>query len=67
LTPRDAMARVLRWASDVLPMSYAYDALRRVAGGDGLSSSVAVDVVVLLGVTLLALCLGAATLRRRTA
>ena len=67
LTPRVAMAEVLRWGSDVLPMSYAYDALRRVAGGDGLSSSVVVDVLVLVGVTLLALCLGAATLRRRTA
>jgi len=63
---RDGMAAPLRWLSDVLPMTYAYDALHRVATSDTVTSRVLADMAVVLGVTLLALALGAATLRRRT-
>ena len=66
IAPRDSMAKLLRWASDVLPMSYAYDALARVAREPDPGGGVAVDAAVLIAATLLALCLGAATLRRRT-
>jgi ABC-2 type transport system permease protein len=66
LAPRDSMSDALRWLSDVLPMTYAYDALSRVAAGDGLGE-VAVDVAVLVAAALASLALGAATLRRRTA
>ena len=63
--PRDQMAGALRAASDVLPLTYAYDALDRVskalAGG-----RLVLDVAVLVGATALALALGAATLQRRT-
>jgi ABC-2 type transport system permease protein len=48
-------------------MTYAYDALSRVAAGDGLRGDVAVDVAVLVAAALASLALGAATLRRRTA
>ena len=61
------MSDVLRWLSAVLPMTYAYDALSRVAAGDGLRGDVAVDVAVLVAAALASLALGAATLRRRTA
>jgi ABC-2 type transport system permease protein len=61
------MAEPLQWLSDVLPLTYAYDALARVAAGAGLGGRVAVDLLVTLGATVLALALGAATLRRRTA
>jgi ABC-2 type transport system permease protein len=67
LAPRDSMSDVLRWLSAVLPMTYAYDALSRVAAGDGLRGDVAVDVAVLVAAALASLALGAATLRRRTA
>jgi ABC-2 type transport system permease protein len=66
LVPRDGMTRVLRWLADALPMSYAYDALHRVAI-DGTSWRLAVDAIVLGGFMLAALGAGAATLRRRTA
>jgi ABC-2 type transport system permease protein len=66
IAPRDSMAKLLRWASDALPMTYAYDALARVASEPDPGGRVAVDVAVLIAATLLALCLGAATLRRRT-
>ncbi len=59
------MATWLRWISDALPLTYAYDALARTAGATyGLRF--AVDVCVVCGCIALALALGAATLRRRT-
>jgi ABC-2 type transport system permease protein len=59
------MPHVLQIISDALPVTYAYDALSRVTSGrDG--TRLWLDIVVTLGATLLALMLGAATLRRRT-
>ena len=63
---RDQMAGWLEAISAVLPLTYAYDALARATGAADLGARFAVDVVVVAGVTLLALGLGAATLRRRT-
>jgi ABC-2 type transport system permease protein len=64
LTPREDMAAALETVSNLLPMTYAYDALDRVTHGMG---GAATPTLVVLGSTLLALCAGAATLRRRTA
>jgi ABC-2 type transport system permease protein len=66
LVERDRMAAWLRYVSDALPLTYAYDALARVADGDALGGRFALDLAVILGGTALALALGAATLRRRT-
>jgi ABC-2 type transport system permease protein len=66
IVPRDRMAGWLEALSDALPMSYAYDALARVSASSRLTGELGVDVAVVLGCTLLALALGAATLRRRT-
>jgi ABC-2 type transport system permease protein len=65
LAPRERMAGGLRALSDALPMTYAYDALSRAARG-ALGGAGWIDVGVLAGATLLALALGAATLRRRS-
>ena len=62
---RDAMAGWLRGVSDALPFTYAYDALARTAP-DTLDGRFAADVGVVCGSIVLALALGAATLRRRT-
>ena len=62
---RDQMARPLELVSYAFPLTYAYDALRRVTRGHS-GTWVAIDVAVVLGTTLLALGLGATTLRRRT-
>ena len=66
LVPRDEMAPLLEAVSWLLPLTYAYDALARVTAGltDG---RLLLDAVVIVGCTVLALALGAATLRRRTA
>jgi ABC-2 type transport system permease protein len=66
LVPREKMARVLELFSDVLPMTYAYDALARAAADD-LDGRLALDAAVIGGFIVLALVLGATTLRRRTA
>ncbi len=66
IAPRSQMNRTLELASDALPMTYAYDALARVAAND-IGGRLAVDVVILAGFMAGALVLGAATLRRRTA
>jgi ABC-2 type transport system permease protein len=63
---RDQMADWLRVVSALLPLTYAYDALAKVAAGGPYGTRFAVDVAVTLGSTFVALALGAATLRRRT-
>jgi ABC-2 type transport system permease protein len=65
LTPRSQMADLLRWLSNVLPMSYAVEGLARV--GQGTVDAVLIrDVLVVVACIVAALALGAATLRRRT-
>jgi ABC-2 type transport system permease protein len=65
LVPRDQMAPLLEWISWALPLTWAVDGLQRaVAGVD--AGRVLLDAAVVIGVTVLALGLGAATLRRRT-
>jgi ABC-2 type transport system permease protein len=64
--PRDQMAAALEAVSYALPLTYAYDALDRVTRLGALDARVAADVAVIVGVTILALALGATTLRRRT-
>ena len=63
---RDDMAPVLEAVSYALPMTYAFDALDRVTTDGSLGTGGAVDVAITLGAILLALALGALTLKRRT-
>ncbi len=65
-TPRPAMAPVLEWLSDVLPMSYAYEALALVAAGHGSNATLTRDILVVIAFAIVALAAGAATLPRRT-
>jgi ABC-2 type transport system permease protein len=64
--PRDAMADVLRWVSNVLPMSFSYDALHRISTRSTIDSTTVLDLAITLAFATAALGLGAATLRRRT-
>ncbi len=63
---RESMAAALEWVSDALPLTYAFDALDRVAAGGAFGGQGWLDVAVILSSTVLALTLGALTLRRRT-
>jgi ABC transporter DrrB family efflux protein len=66
LVPREDMAALLEAVSYLLPLTYAYDALARATSGDT-GGRFALDVAVVCGCVVLALVLGATTLRRRTA
>jgi ABC-2 type transport system permease protein len=63
---RAEMADWLRVVSGALPLTYAYDALAKVAGGGPYGGHLVLDVAVTAAAAVLALVLGAATLRRRT-
>ena len=67
VVPRDRMPEVLRWLSDVLPLSYAVDAMQRITSTSSWTSAISADVAVILAFTIAALVGGALTLRRRTA
>ncbi|MCY7303170.1 MAG: ABC transporter permease [Thermoleophilia bacterium] len=63
---RDQMGDWLQWVSAVLPLTYAFDALDRAAHEPTLGPRFWADVTIVVGAMILALVLGAATLRRRT-
>jgi ABC-2 type transport system permease protein len=65
LVPRDKMAELLEWISVLLPLTWAYDGIARAVAGED-PALIARDAAIVIGVTLVALALGAATLRRRT-
>ena len=61
------MPRALEVVSDYLPLTYAYDALARVTASGSYDGKLARDIGIVAACILLALVLGATTLRRRTA
>lgn len=67
LVPRDQMAGWLQAVSDVLPLSYAVEALQEVGANAEPTGTMWRDVAVVAGAVVVALMLAAATLRRRTA
>ncbi len=67
LVPRDQLPDWLQWISNVLPLSYAVEALQQVAAHPGITAVMLRDLVVVVAFVVAALSLGgAATLRRRT-
>ena len=64
--PREEMGWLLRWLSEVMPLSYAVEALTRVTTSSTVDAVVLRNLLVVACCALLALVLGAATLRRRT-
>jgi ABC transporter DrrB family efflux protein len=63
---RSQMTPVLRWLSDVLPLSYAVDAMQRISASPSWTAAITADVAVILAFTAAALVGGAVTLRRQT-
>ena len=66
LVPRAQMAPVLGAISNVMPMSYAVDAMRHLSRQPHATAALYADVGIVLGFAVVAIGLGAATLRRRT-
>lgn len=65
IVPRAALPDWLQWVSNVLPASYALEAVQQVGAHPELTGIAVRDIVVVLGFTLATLCLAAVTLRRR--
>lgn len=61
---RDHMAKVMQWVADVFPITYSVDAMKQVSVHSGWTSDLTWDLVVVLGCGLLALLLGAISIRR---
>jgi ABC-2 type transport system permease protein len=66
LVARDQLPDVLRWLSDVLPLSYATDAFSEIAASAAFDASLAKDLAILAGFVAASVSLAALTLRRRT-
>lgn len=66
LVPRDSMAQVLTWVSDVLPLSYATDSFSRATTVSGFNGDFARDLLVLSGFIIASVAFASLTLRRRT-
>jgi ABC-2 type transport system permease protein len=66
LVPRDDLPTVLRRISDVLPLSYAVDAMRSISTDPNSGADVARDLAVMAGFVVVLIAVGATTLRRRT-
>jgi ABC-2 type transport system permease protein len=67
LVSRDRLPDLLRWLSDVLPLSYAVDAMKAVTASATPGTDVSHDATVIALWVLVSLLLGSLTLRRRTA
>jgi ABC-2 type transport system permease protein len=65
LVPRDALPSVLSAISDVLPLSYAVDAMKQIVISTD-TGEVWRNLGIIGGFIVAGLALGAATLRRRT-
>jgi ABC-2 type transport system permease protein len=63
---RDQMAGWLQAVSNVLPLSYSVEALTEVGANAYATATMWRDLMIVVGAVILALALGAATLRRRT-
>jgi ABC-2 type transport system permease protein len=66
IVPRSVMPEWLQWISDIMPASYALEALQQVGAHSELTRTAIRDIVVVIGCAIVALCLASATLRRRT-
>ncbi|MEV6432291.1 ABC transporter permease [Nocardia sp. NPDC051463] len=66
LVPRGQLPGWLEAISNVMPLSYAVDALQQVSSHPEATTAMWRDLAVVAGFAVVALCLGAATLRRRT-
>lgn len=66
LVPRDQLPTALHVISDVLPLSYAVDAMRTITSSVDPAADVGRDLLIVLAFVVAAIILGAASLRRRT-
>ncbi|GGU01263.1 ABC transporter permease [Actinomadura citrea] len=66
IIPREDMASWLQAIADVLPLSYAVEGMQEISSSPDFTGTLALDVSVIAAFVVVALLLGAATLRRRS-
>lgn len=66
IVPRTQLPATLHWLSDILPMSYAVDATQQLSTSPAVNSEFLLDIGVVVMFVIVALLVGAATLRRQT-
>jgi ABC-2 type transport system permease protein len=64
--PRGDMGWLLNWLSNIMPLSYAVDALSHVTRSTTFDATLTRNLIIIAACAIAALILGAATLRRRT-
>ena len=64
LVPRDQMAKGLQWFADIMPLTYIVDAMKQVTLYSTWTHDLVRDLTIVAAFTLVALVMGAATLRR---
>jgi ABC-2 type transport system permease protein len=62
---RDQMAKPLQWFADVMPLTYSVDAMKQVTLNSQWTSTLTRDLLVVIGFGVVALILGAATIKRQ--
>lgn len=63
--PREHMATVLQWISNALPLTYSVDAMQQITTSAGWTGQLVRDLLIVFGCMVLALVLGAVTIRRQ--
>lgn len=63
--PREHMARLLQWLSDVFPLTYSVDAMRQLTIHADWTGTLTRDLLIVVGCAILALILGSITIRRQ--
>jgi len=63
--PRESMAKVLQWFSDILPMTYITEAMQHITRFAGWGGTFGRNLIVTAGFIIFFLILGAITLRRQ--
>ncbi|QHP89306.1 ABC transporter permease [Mycolicibacterium monacense DSM 44395] len=66
IVPRNALPEWLQWVSNVMPASYALEALREVSAHPEPTATAVRDITIVVAFAVVAMFLAAATLRRRT-
>jgi ABC-2 type transport system permease protein len=66
LVPVSQLPTVLHWVANCLPLTYAVDAMNRISFESGIGHRTYIDLIVVLAFAMVAVFLGAATLRRKT-
>ncbi|HVX47830.1 MAG TPA: ABC transporter permease [Candidatus Saccharimonadales bacterium] len=62
---REQMAKPLQWFADIMPLTYSVDAMKQITTQPAWTGTLSRDLLVVVGFGVVALVLGAATIRRQ--